>query len=257
MEQLKFVLNDFDGPLDLLLTLISKNKMNIYDIPIASLFEQYMSYIEEAQRMDMDIAGEFISMASYLMLIKSRTLLPKTEEEKEDPRLELAVLLLEYKMAKESVPYFNDTYLKYGGRFAKDTEEISVNDGPFEGSFDIDVLVKAFSNVLMKIKANEGNTTDKKKPFEAILNKYVKPVHEMMYELIGELKTKGKMKFDDLLGISKTRSELVASFLAILEMLSMQRLLLHKTEDAVFIELKKKDDGSYYDYELTENEEYN
>ncbi|MBE6632188.1 MAG: hypothetical protein E7623_05740 [Ruminococcaceae bacterium] len=259
MEQIKFVLNDFDGPLDLLLTLIAKNKMNIYDIPIVSLFEQYMQYIEEAQRMDMEIAGEFIAMASYLMLIKSRTLLPKNEENKEeDPRLELTALLLEYKRAKDSAPYFKEAYASFGGRFAKDTEEISVSDGPFEGSFEIDVLLKAFDRVLLKMKENEGTEGDKKRPFEAILNKYVKPVHEMIKVLVDNLREKGSMRFEDLLGLSNTRSELVASFLAILEMLSTQKLLLHRDDEVCYIELNKEKDGVNDGYEqFAEYEEYN
>ena len=98
IEQLTYRLDQFEGPLDLLLTLITKNKVSITDIPIAIICDQYMEYIEEAQRMDLDIASEFIVMASELMLIKSRMLLPRDEEsEEEDPRAALAAALLEYK----------------------------------------------------------------------------------------------------------------------------------------------------------------
>ena len=90
MQQLTYRLDQFEGPLDLLLTLISKNKMSITDIPIAIICDQYMEYINEAQRMDLDIASEFIVMASELMLIKSRMILPHEEGTENDPRREIA-----------------------------------------------------------------------------------------------------------------------------------------------------------------------
>jgi len=95
--QLKFEL--FEGPLDLLLSLIEKHKLNIFDIPIASVLEQYMEYIGTLQQMDLEVASEFITMASQLLLIKSQMLLPKPP--KEDPRMPLVQSLLEYKKYKE------------------------------------------------------------------------------------------------------------------------------------------------------------
>ena len=90
-----FKTEKYEGPLDLLLSLISKNKMSIFDIRISELFEQYMAYVNEMQKLDMEIAGEFITMAAELMYIKSKMLLPKPEEE--DPRQELVRKLMEYK----------------------------------------------------------------------------------------------------------------------------------------------------------------
>ena len=86
MENITYRLDQFEGPLDLLLTLIHKNKVNIEDIPIFLICDQYMQYITEAQNMDLDIATEFLVMASELMLIKSKLLLPRVEEDGEDPR---------------------------------------------------------------------------------------------------------------------------------------------------------------------------
>ncbi|MBE6662484.1 MAG: segregation/condensation protein A, partial [Ruminococcaceae bacterium] len=89
MDALTYRLDQFEGPLDLLLTLIHKNKVNIEDIPISLICDQYMQFVREAQSMDMDIAAEFIVMASELMLIKSKMLLPRDEEVEEDPRKQL------------------------------------------------------------------------------------------------------------------------------------------------------------------------
>ena len=95
---MEFHLDSFDGPLDLLLHLISKNKVSIYDIPIAEILEQYMAVLREAETMDMDVAGDFIAMAAQLVYIKSRMLLPQREETpgEDDPRAELVDMLLEY-----------------------------------------------------------------------------------------------------------------------------------------------------------------
>ena len=101
MSELSFKTAAFEGPLDLLLHLISKNKVSIYDIPISEITDQYFEYISLMQELDMEIGGEFLVMASQLLLIKSRMLLPVDEEEEEDPRAELADRLEEYKRYKE------------------------------------------------------------------------------------------------------------------------------------------------------------
>ena len=103
MNELTYKLDQFEGPLDLLLTLIQKNKVSITDIPIALICDQYVEYIKKAQELDMEVASEFIVMASELMLIKSKMLLPKPTEEGEDPRATLTDALLRYSQAKEAV----------------------------------------------------------------------------------------------------------------------------------------------------------
>ena len=105
MENITYKLEAFEGPLDLLLQLIEKNKVKITDIPIALIFEQYMEYLDMMQAMDMEVAGEFIVMASELMLIKSKMLLPKAETETEDPREKLAAMLAEYQRMKQAAGY--------------------------------------------------------------------------------------------------------------------------------------------------------
>ena len=108
-EKMTFHLSAFDGPLDLLLHLIAKNKVSIYDIPISLILEQYMEVLREAQSADMEVAGDFIAMAAQLMLIKSRMLLPKEKnetEEDEDPRTQLVEQLLEYQRIRVVQPFF-------------------------------------------------------------------------------------------------------------------------------------------------------
>ena len=110
-DTLTYKIDTFEGPLDLLLTLIAKNKMEIADIQITVIFEQYMAHLDRMKHTDMEIAGEFIVMASELMLIKSRMLLPKPEGiEEEDPRARLEAALLAYRQAKESAAYVVGQY---------------------------------------------------------------------------------------------------------------------------------------------------
>ena len=109
MEEMTFRLDHFEGPLDLLLHLISKNKVSIYDIPIAEILEQYMTVLHEAEAMDLDVAGDFIAMAAQLVYIKSKMLLPKYDDEpEEDPRAQLVEQLLEYQRIRQMSDYFRE-----------------------------------------------------------------------------------------------------------------------------------------------------
>ena len=116
---INYKLDQFEGPLDLLLTLIIKNKINIDDIPIALLCNQYMTYIAHNLDAGMDVAAEFLYMASELMLLKSRMLLPRDPETEEDPRLSLRDTVLEYQKAKLAAAELSDLYTLFGGRMVK------------------------------------------------------------------------------------------------------------------------------------------
>ena len=113
MQELTYKLELFEGPLELLLSLVNKNKMDINDIQISVICDQYMEYIEEAQKMDLDVASEFIVMASELMLIKSRMLLPHEEGTENDPRREIADALMLYQQAKLAAKELRPRYDEY------------------------------------------------------------------------------------------------------------------------------------------------
>ena len=126
MDAINYRLEVFEGPLDLLLSLIQKNKMSIDNIQIGIICEQYLEYIEAAQSLDMELASEFLVMASELMLIKSKLLLPKPEAEEEDPRAALADALLKYQQAKEAAQKMALLYPRFSGRLEKDTDEAAM-----------------------------------------------------------------------------------------------------------------------------------
>ena len=156
-NKLNFKLEVYEGPLDLLLALIAKNKVSIYDIPISLIFEQYMEYIDAMREMDMEVAGEFINMAAELMLIKSRMILPKakSDTEEEDPRAALAAALIAYKRAKMAATPLAALYSEYSGRTVKETDEIDV-DNSYVAPHELDMLVKALQTAKTSAKDLQG-----------------------------------------------------------------------------------------------------
>ncbi len=244
MEELKFRLDAFEGPLDLLLSLITKQKIDIYDIPIALIFDQYMSYIDEARMLDMEVAGEFITMAAELMLIKSRMLLPKVQSgDEEDPRAALAAAIVEYKRAKEAAGLLGSRYGEFAGRFVKETDEIDI-DTTFVSPHDADLLVKAFERILRRKRiSEESRNAPPEEAVGSMLKHRVTPVAERVVSLMRTLCRRGKMTLEDLLMTSKSRSDLIASFAAILELVKGQRLIIEpygEGEDEVYICLRRE-----------------
>ena len=224
IEQLTYRLDQFEGPLDLLLTLISKNKVSITDIPISLICDQYMEYIEEAQKMDPDIASEFIVMASELMLIKSRMLLPHEEGTENDPRREIADALMLYQQAKLVAKELKPRYDEYSGRYVKGTDEIPPEKG-LPLNLDAGMLVKALESVLKRIKVAEAQ----KHPTE-LVNPLIKhkviSVEEKIEEMCQTLEEVGEASLFFLLKDSESRSELVAKFMGILELIKLRRIII-------------------------------
>ena len=213
MEAISYKLDQFEGPLDLLLTLISKNKIDIYDIPISLLCDQYMEYITAEENSDLDSSSEFLLMASELMLIKSRMLLPK-DETAEDPRTALVEAMLEYKRAKEAAEKMSPLYSTYCFRMIKEQDEISV-DKKYVADHDAALLQAAFIRALREAPINDE---DAKTKFEPIVAHPRVTVVEAATTLLTEFKKKKRIYLNDYFE-SKSRSELIAKFMAILEML--------------------------------------
>ena len=223
-EQLTYRLDQFEGPLDLLLTLISKNKVSITDIPIALICDQYMEYIEEAQKMDLDIASEFIVMASELMLIKSRMILPHEEGTENDPRREIADALLLYQQAKLAAKELRPMYDEFSGRFVKGTDDIPPERGlPLD--LDPNLLIKALGTVLKRMKIAETTRT----PVELVnplIKRKVVSVEEKIEEICEILSHRGESSLFTLLCEADSRPELVARFMGILELIKQRRITI-------------------------------
>ena len=232
MEALTYHLESFDGPLDLLLSLIQKNKVEITDIPIALICDQYMEYITEAEKLDMDLASEFIVMASELMLIKSKMLLPKAEPEEEDPRAALAEALIKYQQAKAAAALLAKAYTKYSGRMVKDTDEISVDK-----TFVTDQSVTSLCLAVRRIIAyREEHPSADKVTFTPMIAKPIVPVEAKIIGILRHFETKERVSLHTLIEDSVSLPDMIAIFLGVLELVKMRRILLveNDVESSVF-----------------------
>ena len=236
MDAISYRLEIFEGPLDLLLSLIHKNKMAIDDIKINIICEQYLAYIEEAQRLDMDLASEFIVMASELMLIKSKLLLPKAEEEEEDPRAALADALLKYQQAKEAAKKMALLYPRFSGRLEKDTDEISV-DRSFVLDQEIEKLCLAVRRI---ITYNENRPKIEREVFTPMISSPIVPVEVKITGIIRRMQKKKVTTLRELLSDSVSLPDMIAIFLGILELIKIRKILIHDFEGTLL------DDGAQF-----------
>ena len=222
IEQFTYRLDQFEGPLDLLLTLISKNKVSITDIPIAMICDQYMEYIDNAQKMDLEVASEFIVMASELMLIKSRMLLPHEEGTENDPRREIADALLLYQQAKVAAKELRPRFEEYSGRYVKGTDDIPPEKG-LPLNLESDLLMRALNSVLKRMKVAEAARTPKELVNPLIKHKVVS-VEEKIEQICDLLLEHEEASLFFLLKDSDSRSELVARFMGVLELIKIGRI---------------------------------
>lgn len=213
----KFVINDFEGPLDLLLHLIKTSKMDIYDIKVEKITKQYLDFIRSMEEMNLTVASEYLVMASELIEIKSRMLLPSkkemdNDEYEEDPRENLINRLLEYKKYKDMIDTFKSLEEERKDIFTKDPINLSeyrTNLVDNNGDLSLDDLINALNNFL-KRKEDE-------KPIQTKITKREISVKDRTYEIRNILKTRKEVSFFELFEI-KTREYIVVTFLSILEM---------------------------------------
>ena len=222
MEALTYHLETFEGPLDLLLSLIQKNKVEITDIPIALICDQYLAYIAEAESLDMDLTADFIVMASELMLIKSKMLLPKEEEEEEDPRAELMEALIKYQQAKAAAAYMGKRYPTFSGRMVKDTDEITV-DKTFVADQSVTSLCLAVRRI---IAYREEHPTADKVTFTPMIAKPIVPVEAKIVGILKHFDTNKTVSLNRLLDDSVSLPDMIAIFLGVLELVKMRRIIL-------------------------------
>ena len=208
----------FEGPLDLLLHLIKKNEVSITDIPIAAITEQYLATLELMESLNLDLAGEFLVMAATLVHIKSRMLLPASEEdvdedeEGNDPREELVRRLLEYERFKEAAEQLGQRDILTRDVFARSAKPI--DDVPVPSLREVSVfeLLTALRRVLERLP--------KENVHEVTLDKIT--VRDKMTMLLDRLRTAEKLLFDELFSDAKTRMEIVVTFLAMLELVKVR-----------------------------------
>ncbi len=259
MGTFKVRIPDFEGPLDLLLFFIRRDELDIYNIPIAYITQEFLSYIRVMQMLDLELAGEFIVMAATLMHIKVRMLLPRTEteegEEETDPRTELTQRLLEYKRYKESAEELQKLELDqrekyYRGLFKYDVRKSPVTDD--EGVLE-DVtmyqLIKAFQQAMMNI------------PKKTVHEVRTIPwsVEEQAAWLMQRFDGRPKFNFLEILRDLNDRVQLVVTFIAMLELIRAQRLrveIFAQFNDFEIIRNETADEDVPIEYHEKENESH-
>ena len=234
MPNYNIKIQDFEGPLDLLMHLIEKDKVDIYDIPIVDITEQYITYLNAMKEFDMDVASDFLVMAATLLQIKSRMLLPKppvdSAEEQEDPRQMLVDMLVEYRKIRIQAKMLTEslaTALGYHQRKPMQFPDIRKKIKPL--SFDdlIDSL-----NGLLTIQEHEP----------ALIERQRFNVQDKMSKIIDLLeKNNHSLEFSALITNNVSRSEIIASFLAILELMRLNRITIRQARpfSTIFIFLRE------------------
>lgn len=236
MEELKFKLDVFEGPLDLLLHLLQKNKVNIYDIPISLITDQYLDFINQMEHNDIEVSSEFLLMASRLLYIKSKMLLPKHEElegeDEEDPRQELIQNLVEYKKYKEVSVFFNDRKGICDFLYFREKSITSEYRTVINNQLDIELLTNAFNRVMEKL---EKRLPPSKMFFSGIVGKEPVPVKNKITSVRKVVAARGQVSFEDLFDGVESRSEIVAVFLAVLELVRNFEISFDFVDDRVII----------------------
>jgi segregation and condensation protein A len=237
MSENKVQLEIFEGPLDLLLYLVKKEEVDIYEVNLTRLATQFIGYVELMKELDLDIAGEFLVMAATLMYIKSRELLPKDkqaeipeDEEEEDPRWELIRQLVEYKKFKDAAARLQErellqekTYARIPGR-----PEFTVETPATRPDLSIFDLVNAVSGILKRFAQRE----QARDLFE---DKWT--VSEKIEVIAQLIKERGKLRFSELFEEATSRAEVVVTFLALLELIRLRQLRIEQSEPFAEIEI--------------------
>lgn len=217
METLSYKLEVFEGPLDLLLTLIAKNKLNIYDIPITLLLEQYMEQIERMQSENLDIASEFLEMAARLVHIKSVSLLPKREEE-EALRRELTGQLLEYQQCRETAEKLRA--MVSFDRLVRPQSKIPA-DHAYKRHHAPEEMLAAYLSAMGRKRRLAPPTAE---AFSGIVAKPVVSVASQIVFVLRSLWKRRRVPFRELFRGKRDSSERIAAFLAVLELVKGRRL---------------------------------
>lgn len=241
-DQLSFKLEIFDGPLDLLLALISKQKINIYDIPIATILDQYLEYMELCQMYDAELSSEFIVMACELLYIKSKMLLPK-EEDDEDPREDLVRSLIEYSEVKRAATWLSSREKEFYFRYYPTPQQPIVKIEAVKT--DPILLWEAFSQ--MKADLREDRERKKKEDVQSIFSAKVTPVDSkvvfVLRRMVKAFPRGNSVSFSSMIREQGDRSDRVATFLAILELIRSGRISYERTADDYIIRLNLERKG--------------
>jgi segregation and condensation protein A len=244
MAEYKVQFEVFEGPLDLLLYLIKKEEVDIYEVNLTKLATQFIAHIDLMRELDLEVAGEFLVMASTLMYIKSRELLPadqqvvvEGEEEGEDPRWELIRQLVEYKKFKDAAAQLQTLEARQENVFPRlpGKVEFQSEAAPAKPEVGIFDLLNAVNGVLQRFKKREG---DAREIFE---DKWT--VSEKIESILKIISERGSMRFAELFETAANRAEVICTFLALLELIRLKQLVCVQPEPFAEIEIRRAENA--------------
>lgn len=254
MAEYKVQFEVFEGPLDLLLYLIKKEEVDIYEVNLTKLATQFIEYIEVMRLLDLDIAGEFLVMASTLMYIKSRELLPKAqqvqpeEEDEEDPRWELIRQLVEYKKFKDAAAQLQTFEIEQENVFPRMPGKIDISQ-PIAGP-KVEVSLFDLINAVNAVLKRVSKRVELREIFEEKWT--VSQKIEMVVEM---LVSKPLVKFSELFAAATSRYEVVCTFLAVLELTRLKQITCMQSEDFGEIDIVKTEGPRLSPFEMTPSDE--
>ena len=219
----KVKLEIFEGPLDLLLFLIKRDEIDIYEISLERITKQYLDYLQAFKELNIDIAGEFVVMAANLIYLKSRSLLPADQQppeedvEEDDPRWDLIRQLIEYKKFKEAAVQLHVRELEQEGIFTRDGgSQLALADAPLRlGEVSIFQLINAFQNVIKRVEARED--------LREIFGEHF-TVSDKIDTILQRIAGGVQLRFSELFGDIASRVEIVVTFLALLELIRLKQV---------------------------------
>ena len=251
MEQYTIKMDNFEGPLDLLCHLIDKNKMDIFDIRINDITDQYIEYLSYMKQMNLEITSEFIVMASRLIYLKSKNLLPKEENETEEDDFDLVKLIVEYKRYKEISKVFKDNLECFGRRYFKLPEKIEFSKTKLDKTFESSTIIDTYAAFVRK-EIEKKNADAENINRIAVSEKYT--VQSKIREILKALWKKPQLVFNKIFNIKKKpKEEVVTAFLSLLELSKLERIKV--TQNSLFgdinvTKIKKKRMGNYQSPEV-------
>ncbi len=234
MERLTFKVAEYDAPLDLILFLISKHKLDILDIDISSLLEQYVAAISLWQARDMEVRSEFLEMASRLVYMKTVSLLPRHEEEAERLKLELTGQLIEYRLLKLAAKRLGETGLDL---YVREPVEFEF-DQTYTLIHPPGLLYSALRDALGK---NARRQPPPRESFDPIVTRPVISVSSKIFAVLRALRREGRLKMDKLFTADTGKSGIIATFLALLELMKSKKIRMERGKVSIF---KKEQTGA-------------
>ena len=238
MGSISFKLEVFEGPLDLLLSLIAKHKLNICDIEISKLLEQYLLYMDQAHEQNLELAGEFLEMAARLIYIKTASLLPQPEEAEQMKR-ELEGALIEYSLCKIAAQKLAEAFVG-GNIFVRDPMKIKA-DMTYTLVHEPERLAIAYSAISLKTIKSEHAKLHVENKINSVVKRRIVSVMTKVVHILRELYSSGEVYMDKLYDGVIDRSERVATFLAVLELTRHGRITI--SDDNLMIFFKGRKNG--------------